>query len=204
MFTFLRFSFLKRNKRKKQKKPLGPAILGHGPSSVSAATQVAQPAVIQVSTAPPIAWQTTNSVREVQEARWRKRRRLRDDAGGVTVSKERSGAPVSKSQGGPSGLPLLGPGFSAVLQSLPAPPRTPPPGCPPALSALSWVAQHGAEWPAGRLYNTGPTWLGFGWTWDRIHLAGPQQTWNLVSRLSEGLGWDSGEGGAAGLLTPRE
>lgn len=31
-------------------------------------------------------------------------RRSRDDAGGVTVSKERTGAPVSKSQGGPSGI----------------------------------------------------------------------------------------------------
>lgn len=32
------------------------------------------------------------------------RRRPRDDGRGVTVSKERSGAPLSKSQGGPSGL----------------------------------------------------------------------------------------------------
>lgn len=60
----------------------------------------------------------------LQEARWRKRGRPRDDADGVTVSKERSGAPVSKSQGGPSGLPLLASGFPVVLESAPHPRRS--------------------------------------------------------------------------------
>ena len=146
MFTF--FSFWRNKKEKRNTRWRPPSE--YRPTSVSAATQVAQPAVIQVPTAPPVAGQTANNVRERQEARWRRRWRPRDDAGGVTVSKERSGAPVSKSQGGPSGLPLLAPGFSVVQASLPAPPRMPPPGCPPALSALSWVARHDPEWPVGR------------------------------------------------------
>lgn len=55
------------------------------------------------------------------------RRRPRDDGRGVTVSKERSGALLSKSQGGPSGLRGHS-CFPVVLASSLSPPGTPLPG----------------------------------------------------------------------------